>query len=376
MLQAVWFDAGASTAGRLLLTIHHLAVDGVSWRILVPDLVAAWTAIAGRNTPALSARGTSLRRWSQRLVAEAQDADRIAEVAFWSGMLEQPAAVLVDGLLDADRDVAGTVRQLTLVLPSDITVPLLTRVPAAFHGGVNDVLLTGLVVAIAQWRRRRGRSSSNAVLIDIEGHGREEIFPDVDLSRTVGWFTSLYPMRLDPGPLDVEEAMAGGPALGRALKLIKEQLHGVSDHGLGYGLLRYLNAQTARQLSGFARPQLGFNYLGRFPGAPGIDWGGAEEASVLGGGSDPAMALAHMLEIDALTVDASDGATLRANWTWAPSLITEAEVRALAQDWFQALEALVRHAAQPLAGGRTPSDLPLVPLSQSEIERLERAYAR
>ena len=116
--------------------------------------------------------------------------------------------------------------------------------PAAFHGGINDVLLTGLVLAVADWCRRRGRGAgqaSHAVLLDLEGHGREEIFADVDLSRTVGWFTSLFPVRLDPGALDLDEALAGGPALGRALKLIKEQLRALPDHGLGYGLLRYLN---------------------------------------------------------------------------------------------------------------------------------------
>ncbi|MFI4982144.1 MAG: condensation domain-containing protein, partial [Nevskiales bacterium] len=379
MLQAVWLDAGADAAGRLLLTIHHLAVDGVSWRILVPDLAAAWEAIGRGLEPALGPRGTSLRRWSQRLAAEAQNAVRVQELAFWTGMLREPAAVLVEGLLDADRDLAATARHLTLTLPAAITGALLARVPAAFHGGINDVLLTGLVVAIAQWCQRRGRhtqGNGNAVLLDVEGHGREEIFPDVDLSRTVGWFTSLYPARLDLGPLDLEEAMAGGPALGRALKLIKEQLHAVPDHGLGYGLLRYLNPQTAAQLSGLTRPQLGFNYLGRFPAAATMDWSIAAETDVLGGGSDPAMRLAHALEVNALTLDSSEGATLSATWSWAPALITDAEVRALAQGWFQALEALVRHAAQPRAGGHTPSDLPLVSLTQTDIEGLERAYER
>jgi non-ribosomal peptide synthase protein (TIGR01720 family) len=343
---------------------------------LVPDLAAAWEAIVKGITPVLSARGTSFRRWSQRLETEAADAQRVAEFGFWRGMLQQPAAGLVDdGLsLGADGRLAQR-QQFTLTLPAAVTGPLLTRVPAAFHGGINDVLLTGLVVAIAAWRRRRGRGASAAVLIDIEGHGREEIFRDVDLSRTVGWFTSLYPMRLDPGPLDVEEAMAGGPALGRAVKLIKEQLHAVPNHGVGYGLLRYLNPQTARELDGLARPQLGFNYLGRFPGAPGANWAGAAEADVLGGG-DSDLPLAHAVEINALTLEGADGATLRVNWTWSPALIDETDLRALAQDWFQALAALVRHTAQPSAGGRTPSDLPLVPLSQSEIERLERAYAR
>ena len=194
---------------------------------------------------------------------------------------------------------------------------MLTRVPAAFHGGINDVLLAGLVVAIADWCRRRGRGAGHAgqaVLVDLEGHGREEVFADVDLSRTVGWFTSLFPIRLDAGGLDLDEAISGGPALGRALKLIKEQLRALPDHGLGYGLLRYLNPETASQLSGLAVPQIGFNYLGRFAAPAAADWGPAAEAAMLGGG-DPAMPLAHALEVNALTLDAADGATLTAIWT-------------------------------------------------------------
>jgi non-ribosomal peptide synthase protein (TIGR01720 family) len=248
-------------------------------------------------------------------------------------------------------------------------------VPATFHGGINDVLLTALVVAVADWCRRRGRGLNQAVLVDLEGHGREEIFADVDLSRTVGWFTTLYPVRLDAGGVNLDEALAGGPGLGRAFKTVKERLRAVKDNGLSYGLLRYLNPQTAVELAGFAAPQIGFNYLGRFAGAGSADWSTASEGDVLGGGCDPAMPLAHVLAVNALTIDATDGARLRAIWSWAPALLSEAEVGDLARGWFQALEALVQHAAAPNAGGRSPSDLPLVTLTQGEIERLERAYA-
>ena len=375
MVQAVWFDAGEQAAGRLLLTIHHLAVDGVSWRILVPELAAAWAAIAHGRVPSLPPRGTSFRGWAQRLALQAQDAERVGELGFWSGMLSQPSLALVDGALDPARDISGTAGHLTLMLPAAITGALLTRVPAAFHGGINDVLLTGLVVAIADWCRRRGRGASPAVLLDLEGHGREEVFADVDLSRTVGWFTSLFPVRLDPGALDVEEAMAGGGALGRVLKLIKEQLHALPDNGLGYGLLHYLNPQTAARLAGFAAPQIGFNYLGRFAAPAAADWAVAGEAVKLGAG-DWAMPLPHGLEVNALTLDDREGPRLTANWSWAPALVSEAEIRDLAERWFAALEALVRHVAAPGAGGRTPSDLPLVALTQAEIEGLESRYGR
>ena len=373
MVAAVWFDAGAQASGRLLLTIHHLAVDGVSWRILVPELAAAWEATARGGMPAPAPRGTSFRGWAQRLASHARAGGCVEELAFWRGMLDAPSLSLVDGALDPVRDINGTAGRLTLTLPAALTGALLTRVPAAFHGGINDVLLTGLVVAIADWCRRRGRGSSSAVLLDLEGHGREEVFEDIDLSGTVGWFTSLFPVRLDPGALDVEEAMAGGGALGRALKTIKEQLRALPDNGLGYGVLRYLNPQTAAQLAGFAGPQIGFNYLGRFAASAAADWGGAGEAVRLGAG-DPAMPLGHCIEVNALTLDEREGTRFTATWSWAPALVAEAEVRDLAQCWFAALEALVRHAAAPGAGGRTPCDLPLVSLSQAEIEGLESTY--
>ena len=209
----------------------------------------------------------------------------------------------------------------------------------------------------------------------------------VDLTRTVGWFTSLYPVRLDPGLLDLEEALSGGPALGRALKTIKEQLRAVPGKGLGYGLLRYLNEETAMELAGAAAPQLGFNYLGRFAaGADGADWAPAnfnesadqdsQDDATRRGGGDPALPLAHLIEINALTLDEANGPRLTANWMWAGALLDEAAVRDLAETWFRALTALTQHAAQAGAGGWTPSDLALVDLTQGEIERLEGEYPK
>ena len=384
MLQAVWFDAGRDAPGRLLLAIHHLAVDGVSWRILLPDLEAAWTAAVQGKPASLPAATTSFRRWAQALAAEAQRAERLAELPVWTAMQDGAALSLFDGALDHSRDVTGSARELTLTLPPAITAPLLTRVAAAFHAGVNDVLLTALALAVIDWCRRHGRGgATQAVLVDVEGHGREEFgtgSAGLDLSRTVGWFTSLYPVRLDPGALDsgrldLDEALGGGEAIGRAFKAIKEQLRALPDRGLGYGLLRYLNPQTAAALAALPSPQLGFNYLGRFAAPGSADWASAPEAVPLGGG-DAALALAHAIEVNALTLDGADGPSLSATWTWAPALICEAEVQDLAESWFRALTALVHHAERPEAGGRTPGDLALLRLTQDEIDAIERHYHR
>ncbi|MFD0394694.1 condensation domain-containing protein [Streptomyces nogalater] len=133
--------------------------------------------------------------------------------------------------------------------------------------GVTEVLLTGLALACRRWRGADG-----AVLCELEGHGREDVFTGVRLDRTVGWFTSMYPARLDPGEVAWPEVVAAGPALGDALKRVKEQLRALPDHGLGYGMLRYLHEPARARLSGLPAPRIGFNYLGRFSSGQDADW--------------------------------------------------------------------------------------------------------
>ncbi|SPT57037.1 Dimodular nonribosomal peptide synthase [Actinomadura madurae] len=366
MAQLVWFDAGPAASGRLLLTLHHLAVDGVSWRILLPDLVTAW---AGGD---LDPVPTSFRRWAQRLAAEASDPVRTAEMPLWDDVLATPDPVLGAHPLDPAADTFGTARHLTLDLPADVTAPLLTDVPAAFHGRVNDVLLTGLALAVAEWRRDRGVTDETAVLVDLEGHGREEIVPGVDLSRTAGWFTSIHPVRLDAGWVDPADVRDGGQAVGTALKRVKEQLREIPDNGIGHGLLRYLDP-AAR---GGRPPQIAFNYLGRTAAPEATDWGPADQndSAALGPGQDAALGLVHAIEVNAHTRDLPDGPELSATWTWAGRLFDDAAVEDLAGRWYAALRGLAAHvtegAAEGPVGGFTPSDLSLVDVSQEEIDEL------
>ncbi|MFC0040243.1 non-ribosomal peptide synthetase [Actinomadura rayongensis] len=361
-LQVVWFDAGEER-GRLLVVAHHLVVDGVSWRILLPDLVAAWTGAALEPVP------TSFRRWAQKLTALASGAETTGELDTWLDLVDGPPQRLADG--DPRTVTTDRAASLTVDLPADVTGPLLADVPAAFHGRVNDVLLTGLALAVAHWRRRRG-GRGTGVLLDLEGHGREDVVPGVDLSRTVGWFTSLFPVRLDAGPADWADVTAGGPAVGTAVKRVKEQLRAVPRNGIGYGLLRYLNEETAEELADLPTAQLAFNYLGRVaPGADGADWSLAPEEPAAG--DDPRMPFAHALTVNALARDLPGGPELRATWTWPDGLLAAADVRDLADAWFAALRGLAAHARAGAAGGFTPSDL-LVDLDQSEIDTLQDAW--
>ncbi|MFF2226423.1 amino acid adenylation domain-containing protein [Streptomyces globisporus] len=373
MMRAVLLDNGPALPGKLLLLVHHLVVDGVSWRILVEDLVAAVGAHERGETPGPGAHGSSYRTWSRSLAAEATAKERTAELAHWRSTLSYPDPLLGDRPLDAGVDVLGRSRSLTATLPAEHTGPLLTQAAKAFHAGPDEVLLTGLALAVERWRRRRGETAGTGLLVDLEGHGREQVGDGVDVSRTVGWFTSLYPAHLDPRVTGWENLDSGDPEIARALHRVKEQLRGIPGKGLGFGLLRYLNDQAGRELSTLPVPQLCFNYLGRTAGSMSAAEGWTLDPSfrIEGVDHDARRPMSHALTVDSLVHEAATGPELNATWTWPDGLLSEEDVRELAEDWLQALRLLAAHARRPGAGGRSPSDVPLVAIDQEELERLE-----
>ncbi|GAA4977569.1 non-ribosomal peptide synthetase [Actinoplanes utahensis] len=361
MVQAVWFDHGPDRSGRLLIAVHHLAVDGVSWRILVPDLITAWQAIDAGREVSLEPVRTSLRRWARGLHEQAARPVLQAEADWWRRMLTAPATA--PGSRDlTDADTYATARKLTLSLPPATTDPVLTRVPAAYQAGAADVLLAALTLALG----------GGPVLVDVEGHGRDDRLVDgADLSRTAGWFTAIHPLRLDAGPDDPAEAWDGGEATGRLLKHVKELVRAVPGGGLGHGLLRWLNPRTGPDLAALPQPRIVFNYLGRFSVPEATDW--AMEAGVdTGSDQDPDLPLGHVLALNAAVRDGDAGPELTAVWTWAPGAITETEVADVAHRFFRALQTLVDHVHRPDAGGLTPSDVVLSAIEQDEIDEFER----
>ena len=340
IVQAIWFLEDH----RLLLMIHHLAVDGVSWRILLSDLAAAWKALVRDEMPVLEPVTTPFRHWAKYLSQRANQQAVLSEIGYWKTALSG-APLFPERFLEPAKDNIASAGSLHVTLPIDLTTALLTSVPEAFYAQINDVLLTALALASFQWRRLYTTTDDGTITINLEGHGREPMDSGLDLSRTVGWFTSVFPVRLDLNDIDLkhidleeihpDEFFAGQSAIGQALKLIKDQLRAIPNRGLNYGLLRYLNSETARDLAAMSAPQLAFNYLGRFTTQEGAPWLPTGDDAGFAGGADPEMPLLHLVEIDAVVADGADGPRLTANFSWAKNHLEESAIRELASFWQQ-----------------------------------------
>ncbi|MDR2308517.1 MAG: amino acid adenylation domain-containing protein, partial [Paucimonas sp.] len=324
---------------QLLLVIHHLLVDGVSWRVLLEDL-----QLACRQQP-LAAKTTAWQAWAARLPALAQA--HAGELDYWR-------AQTADGELPCDHP-AGVLsnrhgRTLKARLDSELTRRLLQVAPAAYRTQVNDLLLTALAQVVSRW------SGHASVLVQLEGHGREEVFADVDLSRTVGWFTTLFPVRLTP---------AAG--LDASIKAVKEQLRAVPGKGLGHGLLRYLGSDSQRQaLAALPAPRITFNYLGRFDQQFDADalWQPASQGS--GSAQDADAPLANWLTVEGQVY----GGELSLQFGYSEQMFEQATMTRLMDAYVAQLRALVEHCCQPRAAQATPSDFPLARIDQAGLDAL------
>ncbi|WKN18650.1 amino acid adenylation domain-containing protein [Streptomyces sp. JUS-F4] len=366
VVQAVWFDRGVHCSGSLALVVSQLAVDGASWRILIADLRTLWDARAvGDGPPRLPVGRISYRRWSQLLATEARAPRRIAELPDWTRAV---AGTVPGAPAHGQGPAHGGEHRLTV--PADLTEALLATAPAALSADTGDLLLAGLVLAIAERQQRHGHEDGETVVIDLEGSGRAVIREGADPSHTLGRFAAPFPVPFPLGLLDWNDIHRGGPAVGRALQQIRHRLRHVPDNGFGYGLLRHLNAQTGAELAAFRRPELKFSYLGRFPDGQHCTWPIDPEYDI---GPDEAggLPMTHRIEVHAVACDRPGGAVLRTIWTWADGDPAASEAHELADSWLCMLTALTAYAKRQGSTGLAPPDVTLSSISQSEIDDLE-----
>jgi amino acid adenylation domain-containing protein/non-ribosomal peptide synthase protein (TIGR01720 family)/FkbM family methyltransferase len=352
LLRVALFKLGAAQRDRLLIVAHHLVVDGVSWRILLEDFQNVYQQLIRNENVSLPSKTTSFKYWSQQLTQYAQSNALKEELAYW---LDPSRAAISSVPLDKPHGVntKDSARSVTVALSVEETQALLQKVPKAFNTQINEVLLTAVARAWASW------TSERSILIAMEGHGREDILKDVDLSRTVGWFTTLFPVCLHlPNP------SAGGDCL----KAVKEQLRQVPNHGFGYGVLKYLgrDKEITARLRSLPEAQISFNYLGQFDQILPADsaFSAARESS--GPNSSRQISRTHVLEISGSV----HGGRLQLEWTYSENLHRQETIAKLVESFVGTLREIIAQSTLPQTNGRTPSDFPLARLDQDKLDRL------
>ncbi|MEU2758477.1 condensation domain-containing protein, partial [Streptomyces albidoflavus] len=345
---------GPETPVRLAVIAHHLLVDGVTWRILLDDLRRGYAQAAAGSPVDLGPKTSSVRAWAERLARHTAEGGFDGQLPYWESVMGGADASLPldDPAGDATTATAAAVSgELTRAQ----TDQLLQQVPAVYRTQINDALLAALA------RTLRGWTGRDRVPVSLEGHGREELFADLDLTRTAGWFTSIHPVAL---------ALPEDEGWGPAVTAVKEQLRAVPDRGIGYGALRHLGGHFA----GHDSALISFNYLGRLdlagttsqaPDAAADSW---YLSSVLnpGGEHSPREHRPHLLDVTAGLLDGR----LVFTWHYSAGVHREETVRALVEEYTAQLAAFVAHCAEPGAGGRSPSDFSLVTLDQEEVDRV------
>ncbi|MEW2554910.1 amino acid adenylation domain-containing protein [Streptomyces zhihengii] len=345
LMRVALVRSGDGTPDRLVVVVHHLAVDGVSWRVLLPDLHAACDG--GKLEPT----GASWRRHAELLAAEGASGARRAELDHWRTALAASRR-LGERPLDQKRDTVSTALRSVTHASAEATRALLTTLPAAYRAGTDEVLLAALVLALRTWG-----VSGDAVTVTLEGHGREHL----DLSRTVGWFTTEYPVRV---------ACPSGGDVRSLLRAAKEAKRAVPGGGIGYGVLRHLDPEAGPSLSAAPPPDVLLNYLGRFAALPGTGWSLPERDafSVI---EPNAKALEQVLALNCFVHEEGEP-RLAVEWTAASGVLDADALAGLQAAWESALEVLAAHALDA-PGGLSPSDLPFTGLDQAAIDAVEAA---
>jgi len=356
LAKAIYFDLGPNMAGRLLILVHHLAIDGVSWRILLEDLQTAYEQLNRGNSINLPIKSSSFKEWAYRLPDQAQRENTKQEFSYWKSLFQKPLSPipLDDSLGDNSR---ASIRTVELGLNEDETLALLQRVPQALQTQMNIALIAALTETFLEW------TGDRRLFIDIEGHGREDIIEGVDLSRTVGWFTTIFPA--------VFELEAGTQGL-NALQAVKEQLRHIPKKGIGYGLLHYLceDHEISESLRAMPRPEVIFNYMGQLDQvlAESSPFKLAQEST--GPARSFSSSRSYLIEINARVIHGR----LQFEWAYSESRHKRDTIENLARAVMEKLRLLIAHADSPRARSQSLTEHPQFPLRQVRLNKILAQY--
>ncbi|QDL09667.1 non-ribosomal peptide synthetase [Brasilonema octagenarum UFV-E1] len=352
IIKVALFNLGINQPSQLLIIIHHLAVDGISWRILLEDLATAYQQLNRGEAIKLPPKTTSFQEWANQLQAYSQSQTLATEINYWLSQFEGNIVYLPrDYSLAKEENTIAATNSLTLFLNEDETRALLQDVPSAYNTQINDILLTALVQSFSQW------TGENSLVVDLEGHGREDLFEDVDLSRTVGWFTTLFPVQLKLSSVEQLE---------ETLKLVKEQLRRLPKHGIGYGILRYLypNPEVKQKFRNLPQAEVSFNYLGQFDQVLSAsamfgsvkEW--KSEQSRRGNRS-------HLLAVSGLI----HSGKLEMEFAYSEKIHKRSSIERLSFGFMEALKTVITHCQSKESQGYTPSDFAAAKLNQQQLDK-------
>ncbi len=351
LLKLVYFDCG-NQPHRIVIIIHHLVMDGVSWRILMEDFQMAYELIKNGKEAELPAKSTSFKEWSASL-AEYVITEKIqSQKTYWKTISEKSAPLLFKDFPNGEN-LENSADNISVILDENQTKALLQDVPKTYNTKINDILLTALVKGFARWTGRRN------LLVHLEGHGREHISDAIDISRTIGWFTTIYPAHLDLGK-------AVNP--GDQIKAIKEQLNNIPEKGFGFGLLRYLDADLSlrESLGKLDAISILFNYLGQF------DSVAKNESPLMPSADDKGMERspnAHQLSLIDINGSISGG-KLAMSFGFSSNQFRKENIQRFANGFITELSALIAHCKNPAAGSVTASDFKLSGLDNKKLGKV------
>jgi amino acid adenylation domain-containing protein/non-ribosomal peptide synthase protein (TIGR01720 family) len=347
LVRVVFFDLGKMRSSHLLIAIHHVVVDTVSWRILLSDLQTALEQQNRGQKIQLPAKTTSFKQWAKSLQEYAKTKKLNSEIDYWRSQLNTSISPLPRDNPAGSNSLSQT-SVVSVCLDETETQALLQQVPAKYNTQINDVLLTALIQAFTAWTKER------TLLVNLEGHGREEIISGIDLSRTVGWFTTIFPVLLDLGDT---------ASIGDVLKSIKEQLRNIPNRGIGYGILRYLNRNLP--INDHPQAEVCFNYLGQFdrvlPDASLFSIAPESNNAT----RSPLGDRPYLIDINGLIAEGK----LQLNWAYSREIYQKTTILNLVQRAIAALKNIITHCQSSEAGGYTPSDFPKANLNQEQLDR-------
>jgi amino acid adenylation domain-containing protein/non-ribosomal peptide synthase protein (TIGR01720 family) len=354
IIRVALFHLGERRPGRLLIIIHHMAVDGVSWRILVEDIRLAYEQLSRGEPVTLPLKTTSFKRWAERVNEHARSDELQAEASYWLAEPRRRLRRLPSDFSQGGNTVAST-QLVQKALTAEETRLLLQSVSAVFRTEIDAVLLTSLAQAFKGW------TGKQRLLIDMERHGREDLFPDIDVSRTVGWFTAIYPMLLD---------LSEASGVAEALQAVTEQLRATPNQGIGYGLLRYLNPGTeaGEMLGALPQAQVIFNYLGQLDNSrteSSPSWRLARESAGLV--RSPRDKRRYLIEVTAKI----SGERLHLTWKYSENLHRRATIERLANGYVHALQSIITsHPSSATSRHRVSPDFPGSDLGQEKLDKV------